>query len=145
MSMKLHKKADIAFFVEKIENRRVKMSENAIERARARLNDRSRAARQAVIGRSPAVPRANQAGCSVRRFRKNFRLIIPFEIREIRERFFKNGDRPVLKRPVFKNRGQRRSKTARRRRIFHFSSIAVVWYNQGVRGVPPKGRHRDSF
>jgi hypothetical protein len=29
--MKWHKKTDIAFFVEKIENRRVKMSENAVE------------------------------------------------------------------------------------------------------------------
>ena len=54
MSMKLHKKADIAFFVEKIENRRVKMSENAIERARAWLNDRFRAARHAAAIASAA-------------------------------------------------------------------------------------------
>ncbi len=33
MSMKWHKKTDIAFFIEKIEKRRVKMSENADEQA----------------------------------------------------------------------------------------------------------------
>ena len=33
MSMKWHKKTDIAFFIEEIEKRRVKMSENADERA----------------------------------------------------------------------------------------------------------------
>ena len=33
MSMKWHKKTDIAFFVKKIENRRVKMSESAVKRA----------------------------------------------------------------------------------------------------------------
>ena len=31
MSMKWHKKTDIAFFIEKIENRRIKMSENAVD------------------------------------------------------------------------------------------------------------------
>ena len=48
MSMKWHKKTDIAFFIEKIENRRKKMSENAVEWARARLNERIRAMRHAA-------------------------------------------------------------------------------------------------
>ena len=42
MNMKLHKKTDNAFFVKKLENRRVRMSENTEKWAKMRLNERFR-------------------------------------------------------------------------------------------------------
>ena len=68
MSMKLHKKTDIAFFVKETEKRREKMSENAVEWVRMRLNERFRAVQQAMIERLPACQKVSTAALRAGRY-----------------------------------------------------------------------------
>ncbi len=84
MSMKWHKKTDIAFFVKKIDNRRVKMSESAVKRAIsgsvAGDEERFQAARGPMMIRGAIkwkLSAGEATGEAIVRGRGNFPLLLP--------------------------------------------------------------------